>query len=125
ALQELVNHTIASRVQAGGAQTDLLRADVTLRLARNQLATLEADLAQQRSMLNAMLARQEDAPLAPPSAIPDPRGVPGDDAAMLTAAARNNPELQSLAHQIAGRQDALELARMQYIPDFNPSFGIT
>ncbi len=125
ALQELVNSTIAGGLQDGDAQTDLLRAKVNLRLAKNQLASLEAERVQQRSRLNAMLSRPADTPLEPPGVLPDPRVIPGDDATLLIAAARNDPALQSLAYQIAGRQDALDLARMQYIPDFNPSFGLT
>jgi outer membrane protein TolC len=78
-----------------------------------------------RAMLNAMLARSADAPLAPPDALPPPRPVPADDAQLLAMAAENNPELANLALQVKGRRDALELARLQLIPDFNPFAGFT
>jgi outer membrane protein TolC len=51
--------------------------------------------------------------------------VPDDDAVLLAMAVDRNPELAGLAHQVRGRRDALELARMQYIPDFNPLAGFT
>ena len=40
-------------------------------------------------------------------------------------AAANNPELAALAHDLQGRADALERARMEYFPDFNPFAGFT
>jgi outer membrane protein, heavy metal efflux system len=36
-----------------------------------------------------------------------------------------NPELAALSQQVAGRQDAIELARLAYLPDFSPSASIT
>jgi cobalt-zinc-cadmium efflux system outer membrane protein len=124
-LLRIMKETTASRFQSGASQPDLLKADVAVQLATNQLASLEADLLRQRAMLNGLLARSVEAPLEPPGAIPAPRLLAADDASLLAAAARNNPELQSLGHSIAGREDALDLARMQYIPDFNPFAGIT
>jgi outer membrane protein TolC len=44
---------------------------------------------------------------------------------LLAAAVDRSPELAGLAHQVRGRRDAIELARMQYIPDINPMAGFT
>jgi len=35
------------------------------------------------------------------------------------------PEVEVLIHQAAGRRDALELARLRWIPDFNLSLSVT
>lgn len=125
ALLRLISETAAGRVRAGAQQLDLLRADVEQRRAEDELRGMESQLPQMRAMLNAMLARSPDAPLAPPNQIPPARPVPADDARLLALAAENNPELTSLAHRVRGRQDALELARLQYIPDLNPTFSFT
>lgn len=125
ALLRLITDTAVSRVEAGAQQQDLLRAEVEQRRAEDELRTLEAELPRTRTMLNAMLARAPDAPLPPPDRIPAPRSLPADDAALLALAVNNNPELAALAHRIRGRKDALELARLQYIPDFNPFLGLT
>jgi outer membrane protein, heavy metal efflux system len=125
ALLTLINDTAAGRVRAGGAQQDMLRADVEVRRAEDALRTLEAELPAARAMLNAMLARAPDAPLNPPAGIPAARPLPADDAALLARAAEQNPELSALAFRVHGRANALELARMQYIPDINPTLGLT
>jgi len=124
-LLTLINDTAAGRVRAGGPQQDMLRAEVELRRAESELQTMEAELPAMRAMLNAMMARPPDAPLGPPIEIPAPRPVPADDAMLLARAAEQNPELSALAHRVAGRADALELARLQYIPDINPMAGLT
>lgn len=121
----LINETAAGRVRAGGPQQDMLRADVELRRADSDLRTMESELPAMRAMLNAMMARPPDALLEPPAEIPAARPVPADDATLLARAAERNPELAALAHRVAGRSDALELARLQYIPDINPMAGFT
>lgn len=124
-LLRLLLDTAGGRVRAGGPQQDLLRTDIAYRLAENRLKDAEAALPQARARLNAMLARPADAPLEPPATLPVPRPLPADDAALISAAAESNPELAALARQVQGRRDALELARMQYIPDFSPFAGFT
>jgi outer membrane protein TolC len=125
ALLRLVFDTAHFRVEAGAPQQDVLRAEIAYRLAENELRTTESGLPQRRAVLNAMLARVPDAPLPPPTRVPAPRAVPEDNAVLLAMAVDRNPELVGLAHQVRGRRDALELARMQYIPDFNPLAGFT
>jgi outer membrane protein TolC len=103
----------------------MLRTDIELRRAENELLTMEAQLPQMRAMLNAMIGRAADAPLSPPSSLPPVRVIPADDAELLAVGVLSNPELKALAHETAGRRDALERARMEYIPDFNPFAAIT
>lgn len=125
ALLRLITETAVARVQAGAQQQDLLRAEVEQRRAEDELRGLEADLPQMRAMLNAMMARAPEAPLTPPERIPPSRPLLADDAAILALAVKNNPELAALSHRVKGRKDALELARLQYIPDFNPFLGLS
>jgi len=120
-----VQQTTRSRLQSGAMETDLLRADAESRLAANQLASMQAERDQQRAQLNAMLARPAEAPLIAPNVLPAARPMAADDATLIVAAAERNPELLALSHEVAGKDNAIDLARMAYIPDFNPSFGIT
>ncbi len=125
ALLRLTLDTARTRVQAGGPQEDLLRAEVGLRMAEDALRATESELAASRAMLNGVLAREPDAPLAPPPALPSARPIVADDAALLVAAADQNPELVALGRGVEGRADALERARLEWIPDINPFVGFT
>lgn len=120
----ILTETAANRVQAGGPQQDLLKAQIEYRLAENELETMESQASAMRAMLNGMLARDAQAELKVPS-IPAARRVAGDDAKLIAIAVDQNPELSDLANQVAGRQDALELARMAYIPDISPTVAVT
>jgi outer membrane protein TolC len=91
----------------------------------NNVAALGSQMRAMRAQLNAMLARDPDAPLPPPETIPDPRPLPAADDRLLAMAVDRNPELAALSHEVAGREDALALAKLQWIPDINPSFGFT
>jgi outer membrane protein TolC len=88
------------------------------------LATMQSQLPGMRAMLNAMLARPTDAPLPPPARMPE-RPVLADDARILAIGVSANPELKALAYEVQGRSDAIERARMEYLPDINPMAGFT
>lgn len=124
-LLRLINQTAAGRVRAGGTQQDMLRTDVELRRAEDEVLGMQAHLPQMRAMLNAMVARAPHAELRPPATLPAGREIPADDATLLAVASERNPELTGLALRVRGREDALQLARLQYIPDLNPTFGFT
>jgi outer membrane protein TolC len=124
-LLKLLNETAEGRVRAGGSQQDLLRTDIEFRMADDELRTMESELPRMRAMLNAMLGRSPDALLSAPSASPQPRSVPADDATLLAVGVGANPELKALAFEQTGRRDALERARMEYLPDINPFAAIT
>ena len=76
-------------------------------------------------MLNGMIGRPHDAPLELPPGLPEPRRVAVEDARLIAAAGDISPELERLGHEVVGRQDALELARMGFIPDINPFAAFT
>jgi outer membrane protein TolC len=122
-LRRLALSTSRSRMDVGGPQADLLRADVAVRTAEESLHGDEAELQSIRAELNALLAREPSEPLAPPPL--EPRPVPADDAALLAAMSDQNPELVTLGHRVAERGDALERARLEWVPDINPSLSIT
>ncbi len=124
-LRRLLAQTTAARVQAGANQQELIRTDLELREAENELRSLEAGARATRALLNGMLARASDAPLELAPELPEPRELSTDDAAILAAGTEANPELAALAAEIAGREDALELARLQRLPNFNPFVGLT
>jgi outer membrane protein, heavy metal efflux system len=124
-LARLTFDTARARVRAGGMQQDLLRAEVALQTANDSLKTAEAELARASAMLNGMLGRAPDAPLPAPLPLPPPRAIPADDATLLATAVEQNPELEALARQVEGRGDALERARMEWLPDINPTLGFT
>lgn len=113
----------AARVRGGRPQDELLMADVEHGHSEHMLLDLEAALPAARARLNALIGRSADAPLDPP-ALPAPRPLP-DDAVLLAAGTRANPELAALARDASGRAAALDLARQQYFPDINPFAGIT
>jgi cobalt-zinc-cadmium efflux system outer membrane protein len=125
ALLKMLSETAATRVRGGAPQQDLLKAQIEYRLAENELSSMQSRLEGMRAMLNGMLARPADAPLPPPKALPAARLVGADDARLIAIATDANPELSALARNVAGRKEALELARMAYIPDINPMAGFT
>ena len=121
----LLTKSAASRAQTGGPLQDLLKAQVGQRLAQNDLKDFEFRAAALRGILNGLMARKGDAPIALPPRLPSPRPVTANDAKLIAVAVDQNPELAGLARQVAGRQDALELARLAYLPDIIPSAGLT
>jgi len=125
ALLNLLVESANTRAQAGGPLQDLLKAQIESRTAQNELANTQASAASMRNGLNAMLARAADAPLTLPTTIPAPRPIIADDEHLIAAGVAQNPELAALAQQVAGRQDAIEVARLAYLPDFSPSASIT
>lgn len=124
-LLETLTRTAGDRLQAGGSQQDLLRAQTQHRLGQNELLNMDARGRVMRSMLNAMLARPGEAEITLPTTRPVPRALAVDDARLIAAATGSNPELAKMASELQGRQYALELARQGYIPDINPFAGFT
>lgn len=124
-LLKLLTDSAVSRGQTGGPLQDLLKAQIGSDLAQNELANLESEADSMRSTLNGMLGRDTRAPLRLPQSLPSPRQIRANDARLIEMAVEQNPELAGLARQVAGRKNALELARLAYLPDFIPSGSIT
>jgi cobalt-zinc-cadmium efflux system outer membrane protein len=124
-LLDLVKDSARDRAQAGGPLQDFSKAMIEAQMAGNELAALQAKANSMRGMLNGMLGREATASLILPAHLPTPRVVLSDDAHLISVGVAQNPELAALAHQVAGRADAIELARLQYLPDFAPSASLT
>lgn len=124
-LLKLLADSAVARTQSGGALQDLLKVQIESQMAENELANLQAEAKSIRGTLNGMLARDANALLRPLPSLPSPRHVAADDAQLIAVAVEQNPELAGLARQVAGRKNALELARLAYIPDFVPSGSVT
>lgn len=121
--QVLVN--ARSRVQGGAPQQDLIKAQVQVHLAENMLQSEQAQTASMRAMLNGMMGRPADAALTLPARLPEARDIPVADDRLIAVGVERNPELAGLAQQVAGRKDAVELAKMQFLPSINPTAGFT
>jgi outer membrane protein TolC len=124
-LLKMLVDSAQSRVQAGGNQTDLLRAQTEHRLAENELATMTSERHAMQARLNGMLVRDPNAELQIPTELPAARPIAVDDASLIAVAVDQNPELAKLARDVEGRADAIELAKMQFIPDINPAVAFT
>jgi len=124
-LLQLLVSSASARAQSGGPQPDLLKAMTESQLAQNELAGLEAETKGMRAMLNGMLGRDSEAPLELPQTLPSPRPVVANDAGLIAVAVAQNPELERLSRRVAGRKDAIELAKLAYLPDVVPSASVT
>ena len=124
-LLKLLSETAADRVRAGAPQQDLLKAQIAHRLAEGELARMEAEHHGMEAAINGLMRRDPHAALNLPAALPEPRPVWVEDDALIAAAVDAAPELGALARDVAARRDALELARMRFIPDVNPMAAFT
>lgn len=124
ALLKASSEAAQSRLEAGGEQRDAVRALVALRMAENELANLHAERDAMTASLNAMIALPPRTPLATESLEMLARDVPSDDL-LIAAGVDRNPQLTELARQVQGRGNALELARLQWIPDISPAIAFT
>ena len=115
---------VEARNRAGAAsQQDLLKAQNELDLSHNDISNMQSQLPALRAAVNALLSRPPSAPLAIPQSLPDSRPLSISDDELLDRASRENPELQALAREIRGKKNSIELARLQYLPDFSLSAG--
>ena len=113
-----------ARIEVGGAtQADATKADLEEASAESELLTRRSERPPALARLNALLSRPPEAPLRPaaPTVLSD---LPGTDSEVLVLAAERNRELQAMAAEVRGREDALELARLAYLPDFEFSFSV-
>lgn len=114
-----------SRVQAGGPQQDLLKAQLQVRTTENSVADMQSQANAMRAMLNGMMGRKPEAPIVLPAELPAARPIPAADDRLIAAGVAQNPELARLASQVKGRQDAIELAKLKFIPDISPTGSFT
>jgi outer membrane protein, heavy metal efflux system len=118
-LLALTNQMIKLRIGTGTAlQQDLLKAGNELETSKSDITALQAKTVGQLATINVLLNRDPTVPITVPKELPLFRPVPDDDEHPLQTAARTNPELRALAAEIAGKQDAVKLAKQEYLPEF-------
>lgn len=110
-----VTHEIVAVGRA--PQSDASKAELEVASADNELQSLRARRSAALAAQNALLSRPAAAPLRPAPIARDPH-LP-DDATILALAGERNPELAALAAEARGREDAVELARLAYVPDLS------
>ena len=111
---------------AGGlaAQQDVIRAQVEQTNMRNELITLETERHHLHARLNALLIRQANAPLAPPTqlrSLPPPAKL--DFAALEDRVRARNPQLFSDESKVKAAERSRDLAYKNRYPDF--TFGVS
>jgi len=123
-LLQVMESSTAAKNNAGMAdQSELLKARTEVEMSRNQIAIMQAQLPGQLAGLNALLGREGQAELTVPGDLPVMRNIKATDTQIMDLAARQNPELTALADEIRSRQNGIQLAKLQYIPDLSLSAG--
>lgn len=102
------------------SQSDVLRASVELSNLDNELITLAQRQAAARSMLNQLLDRPVNAPLAEPSPI-QPDNIAEQLHALLATAAEHNPTIRKIHEQIEQYRQRKKLASLSRWPDLTVS----
>lgn len=125
ALLTLASSEQDSRVRAGRASgEELIVAGTALDLARNELENLHAQMPPLFAELNALVGRDVRTPIELPETLPAPRPLPAGDAELIALAAERSPELLALSREVAGSEEALELAKAEWLPDFGLNFSV-
>lgn len=125
ALRRVLAGAAAGSAGAGRRAREAIATDLDLRTAENELLDLRAQHELARVNLNSLLSREPKAALHAPTVRTPARLLPDDDDVMLSAAADVFPEVSVMAREVEGRADALELARLRWIPDISPTLGFT
>lgn len=122
ALLRDVAETTRALVAVGKAtQVDVTKADLEVTAADNELRARQSEAPPALARLNALLSRPPAAALNPAEPR-DPPALPANDDTILALVAERNLELQAMAAEVRGRENALDLARKAYLPDFE--FGL-
>ena len=125
ALRRAMVQAASAGARAGGRVRETIAADLELRTAESELLDLRVQHDSSRASLNVLIGRTPKAPLAAPATLPPLRKLPADDVVMLRAASEVFPEIAAMAREVEGRADAIELARLRWLPDINPTLGFT
>lgn len=111
---------VAQARYAGGltVQQDAIRAQLEQTAMRAELLALESEKRQQRSLLNALLARAQDAPLREPKSLrPLPAAGALDAGVLVQRASLNNPQLLAEEARVASAQKSRDLTYRNRYPD--------
>jgi outer membrane protein, heavy metal efflux system len=103
-------------------QSDVLRAQVELTHLINRLETERLVIESDRAELNALLSRGPEDPLGRPED-PAPPQLHDQAGALAELALEKRPDIAAQAEAIAREETAVQLARRNYLPDFELSVG--
>ena len=105
-----------------GMQADVLRSQVEISMLLQKLTTLELQRATAQARLNALMARDPDAPLPPAADVanPSPLNYSLDD--LYKLARQNDPEYQRMEKMVERNQLAINLAHKDYLPDLSVGY---
>lgn len=115
--EQFVQKTQARFTAGTAAKLDVIRAQVDLAQADNQLIANERTIANARAGLNRFLGRPLGAPIVPVDSLAVPPLLPALDR-VEGYALSHRPELGNLQSQIAGAKATTTLSRQFWIPDF-------
>jgi outer membrane protein, heavy metal efflux system len=122
-LNTIATVTEARNRSGTGGQQDLLKVRNQIDLSGNDVKQMQSQLVSQKAALNALMNRPAHEAIPIPTTLPATTKVTASDDEILALAAQLNPELTALAHEIRGKKEGIELARLQYYPDFSASIG--
>lgn len=111
-------------VGAGKArQAELSKAELEASQAENELDSIRSRRSADLARLNRLLSRPPGAALRPQPDAVDPE-LPAADADLFELAGARNAEIAAVAAEVRGQEQALELARKAWLPDFELSFDL-
>ncbi|MDB4899621.1 MAG: outer rane efflux protein, partial [Gemmatimonadetes bacterium] len=102
------------------ARLDVIRAQVALAQAENDLISSQRNVVTAADALDRLIGRPLGTPIVPADSLTVPPGLP-DVAPLEEAALMSRPELGSLTSQQSGARAATALAREFWLPDFTLS----
>jgi outer membrane protein TolC len=105
-----------------GMQPDVLRSQVEISMLLQKLTTLEQQRATAQARLNALFARDPEAPLPPAADIPKQTALNYSLDELYKLARQNDPEYQRMQKMVERNQLAVSLARKEYLPDLSVGY---
>jgi cobalt-zinc-cadmium efflux system outer membrane protein len=107
-----------ARFEGGtAARLDVIRAQVAVAQAENDLITTERDMQTASDALNRLIGHELGTPIAAQDSLAVPPPIPALDE-LVAAALQARPELAGLASQQMGAQATTTLAKEFWLPDF-------
>jgi cobalt-zinc-cadmium efflux system outer membrane protein len=117
---DFLKRTQARYTAGTAAKLDVIKAQVDVAQADNQLIANELDIANAQAALNRFLGRVIGAPIAPVDTLEVPPPLP-DSLTIEQTALENRPELTGLESQQQGARATTSLLKQFWIPDFTLS----
>ncbi|MBA3562592.1 MAG: TolC family protein [Gammaproteobacteria bacterium] len=118
ALVDELRGSAEGRYAAGiASQQDVLQAEVELQRLKAERFGLDRKRLEIVARLNALLNRPPQSPLPAPAGLPQARPVPPFET-LRAAALEEHPELELLSDRIAANEARAELAKKEFLPDF-------